>query len=150
MGTALDGAWWPRTASIPRELPELLDALSARLGEITAIRVNWSSLEGAPDLDALNCLKVIPFRSLAHQRLMAVSGSQASAKLLIVPCRTSSALAITVMRQAATLPIFPVELGTREFQTGRDIIEAVRTAAAVPVAPELDSTIDSGAVGQSS
>src|SRR5450631_314590 len=53
LGAPLDGAWWPHTASVARELPELIDALSARLGEIIAISVNWSSLEGSPDLDAL-------------------------------------------------------------------------------------------------
>lgn len=132
LGTPLDGAWWPHTASIPRELPELLDALSARLGEIIAISVNWSSLEGSPDMDSLTCLKAKrPNGASAHQRLMMITGSKASASLLVIPCRTSTALAVMVMRQAATFRILPTELHTREYQTSEDIVQAVRAQSAL-------------------
>ena len=99
------------TASVARELPELIDALSVRLGEIVDISVNWSPLEGAPMLNAVNlaCL-ADPIRDTSHQRLMMVTGSRASANLLVVPCRTSSCLAVMVLRQAATLNIKHTEL----------------------------------------
>jgi hypothetical protein len=132
LGTPLDGAWWPRTASIARELPELIDALSTRLGEIIAINVNWSSLEGSPVLDGLNHVKTADSaRVIGHQRLMMVTGSLASANLLVVPCRTPSALAVMVLRQAATLPIYPVESGTQEFRAGDDIVRAARAESTV-------------------
>jgi len=133
LGTSLDGAWWPRTASIARELPELIDALSTRLGEIIAISVNWSSLEGSPVLDGLNRAKTgeDSGRIIGHQRLMMVTGSLASANLLVVPCRTPSALAVMVLRQAATLPIYPVESGTQEFRAGDDIVRAARAESTV-------------------
>jgi hypothetical protein len=132
LGTPLDGAWWPRTASIARELPELIDALSTRLGEIIAINVNWSSLEGSPVLDGLNHVKTADSaRVVGHQRLMMVTGSLASANLLVVPCRTPSALAVMVLRQAATLPIYPVESGTQEFRAGDDIVRAARAESTV-------------------
>jgi hypothetical protein len=132
LGGPLGGAWWPRTASIPRELPELVDALFARLGEIVSISVNWSSMEGAPDLDALNLArKVDSGRVVGHQRLMAVTGSRASTNLLVVPCRTSAALAIMVLRQAAALPITPIERNTREFQTGHEVVGAARVESAL-------------------
>ena len=132
LGTPLDGAWWPHTASIARELPELIDALSTRLGEIIAISVNWSPLECSPDLDALNrATTADPAKIIGHQRLMMVTGSQASANLLVVPSRTSSALAIMVLRQAATLPIFPIDSGTQEFRSGGDIVRAARAESAL-------------------
>jgi hypothetical protein len=132
LGTSLDGAWWPRTASIARELPELIDALFTRLGEIIAISVNWSSLEGSPVLDGLNRVKTGDSgRIIGHQRLMMVTGSLASANLLVVPCRTPSALAVMVLRQAATLPIYPVESGTQEFRAGDDIVRAARAESTV-------------------
>jgi Family of unknown function (DUF5994) len=127
LGGPLDGAWWPHTASIARELPELIGAISPRLGEILAISINWSSLEGSPDLDALNHTRTIyPDKVVGRQRLMMVTGSRASANLLVVPCRTSSALAITVMRQAAALPVPPLEMNTLEFRTADEIVHAAR------------------------
>ena len=46
LGGDLDGAWWPHTASVARELPELTDALFRRLGQIIDIRVNWVVADG--------------------------------------------------------------------------------------------------------
>jgi hypothetical protein len=131
LGEPLDGAWWPRTASVARELPELIDALCVRLGEIIAISVNWSPLEGTPNLDALNrAWTADPAGILSHQRLMMVTGKRASANLLVVPSGTSSALAIMVLRQAATLPVLPVDLDTPEFRSGADIVRAARAESA--------------------
>jgi Family of unknown function (DUF5994) len=92
LGEGLDGAWWPHTASVAHELPELIGALSGRLGEIFDISINWSSLEGSPDLDAVKRARMAnPIRVTSHQRLMMITGSQCSANLLVVPSRTSSA-----------------------------------------------------------
>lgn len=127
LGTSLAGAWWPHTASIARELPELIDALFSRLGEIVAIKVNWSSLEGSPDLDAMNGTRPAGLgQRIGHQRLMMVTGCDASANLLVVPCRTSTPLAIMVLRQAASFPIMPFEQSSREFRTGEHIVVAAR------------------------
>jgi hypothetical protein len=132
LGEDLDGAWWPHTASVARELPELIDALSVRLGEIVDISVNWSPLEGAPMFDAVNlaCL-ADPIRDTSHQRLMMVTGSRASANLLVVPCRTSSCLAVMVLRQAATLNIKNTELDTDAFRIADDVVRAARAESAL-------------------
>lgn len=132
LGSPLDGAWWPHTASVARELPELIDALSARLGEIITISVNWSSLEGSPDLDALKRPNAVDHAgAIIHQRLMVVTGAQASANLLVVPCRTSSGLAVMVLRQAANLPITSAEQDTQEFWTGDNVVRAARAESTV-------------------
>src|SRR6201990_98185 len=73
LGNGLDGAWWPHTASVARELPDLIGALSARLGEILHISVNWSSLEGCPDFDAVKRASTAnPAGVASHQRLMMI------------------------------------------------------------------------------
>ncbi|MFZ0905161.1 MAG: DUF5994 family protein [Mycobacterium sp.] len=132
LGEGLDGAWWPHKASVARELPELIGALSARLGEILDISVNWSSLEGCPDFDALKRVTIAnPVRVIGHQRLMMITGSQGSANLLVVPCRTSSALAVMVLRQAATLNIVHAERDTDAFRIADDIVRAARAESAL-------------------
>lgn len=133
LGHDIDGAWWPRTASIAGELPELIDALRSRLGQVVDISVNWSSLEGPPDLDALNG-RGIPAnagREIRHHRLMAVIGSQARANLLVVPCRTTPALAVMVLRKAAALAILPIELETEASLTADVIVRAARSESAL-------------------
>src|ERR1700760_1970522 len=45
LGSGLDGAWWPHTLSIARELSDLTGALRERLGKVIDIGVNWSPLE---------------------------------------------------------------------------------------------------------
>jgi Family of unknown function (DUF5994) len=132
LGEGLDGAWWPHTASVARELPELIGALSARLGEIVDISVNWSSLEGCPDFDVLKRASMAnPVRVIGHQRLMMINGSQCSANLLVVPCRTSSAVAVMVLRQAATLDVAHAERDTEEFRIAYDVVRAARAESAL-------------------
>jgi hypothetical protein len=132
LGEGLDGAWWPHTASVARELPDLIGALSARLGEILDISINWSSLEGCPDLDAVRRGSVAnPVRVASHQRLMMITGSQCSANLLVVPSRTSSALAVMVMRHAAALNIADAERDTEAFRIANDVVRAARAESAL-------------------
>ena len=133
LGDDLDGAWWPRTASIAHELPELTDALRGRLGRVIDIRVNWSSLEGPPDLDALNGSNIAATagRGFRHHRLMTVIGTKARANLLVVPCRTTTALAVAVLRKAAALVILPMELDTEAFRTADVIVRAARSESAL-------------------
>ena len=132
VGDDLDGAWWPHTASVAQELPELTGALFSRLGQVIDISVNWSSLEGSADLDALNrTTPAQPDRAVGHQRLMTITGSHARANLLVVPSRTSSALAQMVLRQAAALPVLPAERNTQTFWTADGIVRAARAESAL-------------------
>jgi Family of unknown function (DUF5994) len=128
----LDGAWWPHTTSIARELPELIDALGDRLGEIIDIGVNWSALDGVLDLDSLtrHGVDAIPGSKVRHQRVMTITGSEARANLLVVPCRTTTALAVMVLRQAAALPILSSHLATPAYQAADHIVRAARTECA--------------------
>ena len=51
LGHDIDGAWWPRTGRIGGELPDLVVAVSPRIGEVTGITVNWPPLQRPPDLN---------------------------------------------------------------------------------------------------
>ena len=119
LGNDIDGAWWPRTGLISRELPELVSVLDVRLGQILDINVNWSPLQCPPDLNWLG------WRAL-HQRVMTVGGRNARANLLIVPHRTTAALAILVLRRAAGLPIDPAHRDSPAFQTADCIVRVAR------------------------
>ncbi len=132
LGHDIDGAWWPRTARIARELPELIAVLRTRLGEIIDIKVNWSSLQGPPKLDSYGW-------EAKHQHVMTISGRNGSANLLVVPYRTGTALAVMVLRRAAGLPIDPIHLDTPAYRTADSIVRAARTqgACAVPATSPL-------------
>ena len=133
LGDDLDGAWWPHTASVARELPELIDALAEPLGQILDIAVNWSAVEGVVDLDSLTRrgIDAIPGWKSRQQRVITVIGGQARANLLVVPCRTTTALAVMVMRRAAALPIMPWHLDNPAYQAAGDIVAAARTECAL-------------------
>ena len=142
LGADLDGAWWPHTASVARELPELIDALREPLGQIVDICVNWSSVEGVVDLDSLTRrgIDAIPGWKSRQQRVIAVAGDHARANLLVVPCGTTTALAVMVMRQAAALPIMPWHLDNPAYQAAGDIVRAARAECALRAKVASSST----------
>ena len=140
LGDGLDGAWWPHTVSMARELPDLIHALREPLGQVIDIGVNWSPLEGVADLDLLNRQGVAPGpgRETRRFRVMTVTGCDARADLLVVPCRTSTALAVMLLRQAADLPILYAHQSTQAFETACAIVRAARGQDA-PSATPVDS-----------
>jgi len=142
LGHGLDGAWWPHKASIARELPGLIDALRERLGQAIDIGVNWSPLQGVPDLDLLNRRGVAatPGRDSRHLRVMTITGTRAKAHLLVVPCRTSIALAVMLLRQAADLPVLYAHQHTAAFQTAGVIVETARAQNSQTAAPADSSS----------
>jgi len=141
LGSGLDGAWWPHTVSIARELPDLTDALREPLGKIIDIAVNWSPLQGVPDLDLLNRHGVVstPGQETRQLRVMAITGSRAKAHLLVVPSRTSIALAVMLLRQAADLPVLFEHQHTTAFDTAGVIVKAARTQNSPSAAPANSS-----------
>ena len=142
LGDGLDGAWWPHTASIARELPELIEALREPLGQVVDIGLNWSPLEGVPDLDLLNRRGVAatPGRETRRFRVMTIKGSDARANLLVIPCRTSTALAIMLLRQAADLPVRYAHQHTSAFETAGAIVAAARGQDAPSATPAETSS----------
>lgn len=126
LGDALDGAWWPHSSSVARELPHLIDVLEKPLGQVEDIDVNWSALASMPNLDSLSWRgnSVVSLRETRHQRVMTFTGRRARARLLVVPWRTSTALAVMLLRRAARLPILSTHLDTDAFRTADGIVRA--------------------------
>jgi hypothetical protein len=131
LGADIDGAWWPHTASVAQELPELIGALHRPLGEIVDICVNWAATEGSLDLNTI-ATGVRSMRAAPHRRprLMVVSGRGARAKLLVVPCMTPHELALMVMRCAAAMPTTELQRGTQLFMTARCVIGVAQAESA--------------------
>ncbi|WP_231588345.1 DUF5994 family protein [Mycobacterium nebraskense] len=119
LGNKVDGAWWPRTGVISREIIELIAVLRGRLGRVTDINVNWSSLQSQQDLN-WDCWHGI------RPHVMTVGGRDARAQLLIVPHRTGAALAVMVLRQAAGLPVYDAHRDSRAFQRADCIVRMAR------------------------
>lgn len=128
LGSGLDGAWWPHTVSIARELSDLTDAVREPLGKVIDIAVNWSPLQATPNLDSLSRpgVPAVPGGESRHLRVMTITGSRARAHLLVVPCGTSMALAVMVLRQAANLPVMYAHQHTTAFHTAGVIVRAAR------------------------
>lgn len=115
LGSEIDGAWWPRVDRITNELPALVAILTPLLGDITSINVNWPPLQRPPDFNARGW-------ELKRQHVIALTGRQARASLLIVPYGTYSSLARMVLRCAAHLPIEAADRGKPAFLTADSIV----------------------------
>ena len=119
LGNKIDGAWWPRTGLISHELSELVSILDVRLGHVVDIDVNWSSLQRQPDLNWEWWQGIRP-------HVMTIGGRDGRAKLLIIPYRTGTALAVMVLRRAAGLPVTAAHRESRAFRTAEGIVRVAR------------------------
>jgi hypothetical protein len=128
----INGAWWPYSSSIARELPDLIEALHGTLGEIVDIGVSWSAIDGVPDLDAhtRRGASTLPGMTTRAQRVLTMTGTTAQAKLLVVPSGTSPALATMVLRHAAALPIKLAHQQTAACVAAGNIVDAARVECA--------------------
>jgi hypothetical protein len=131
LGADIDGAWWPYTASLAHELPQLIEALHAPLGEIVDIGINWSITEGPLELYEVAAI-ARSMRSMrrGRQRLMVIGGRQACARLLVVPHMTTQALGVLVMRCAAARPVSELERESRLFEIADCVMQAAQSESA--------------------
>lgn len=119
LGSDIDGAWWPRADRITNELPEVVAVLTPLLGDVTAINVNWSSLQRPPDLNW-------PGWERKLQHVMTVSGAHACANLLVISYATHAALGLMVLRRAANLPVEGVDRDKPAFILAGSILRAAQ------------------------
>lgn len=131
LGADIDGAWWPHSASVASELPELIGVLHAPLGEIVDIGINWSPTEGPVDLESIvTGARVIDRPGPRRPRLMMVEGRTACAKLLVVPYMTSQNLGATVMRCAAGMPACLEERDSKLWDMARSVMTVAKAESA--------------------
>lgn len=131
LGGAIDGAWWPRTAAMARELPDLVEALHPTLGEVLGIDINWSAHSPTPVLSTMApdiAAKI--GRNNPRHRLMLLAGQSAVISLLVVPSMTAPALAMMVLRRAADRDIPESEKASREFQAADRVMRAAQVESA--------------------
>ncbi|MGI9123632.1 MAG: DUF5994 family protein [Mycobacterium sp.] len=131
LGGEIDGAWWPRTGSMVRELPDLIEALYPALGKVVDISLNWSAGSATPVLSTMAPATTarIGWDAPRH-RLMCVTGSGALARILVVPAVTPSPLALMVLRQAADRHIPEVDQGTPAYEAAARVVRAARADSA--------------------
>ncbi len=131
LGRDIDGAWWPRSASVAKELPELVEVLQRPLGEIVDININWSPGEGQLDLNtiAAGSRTQAAFKP-TRPRVMSVAGRGECVKLLVVPHMTSEALGGIVMRCAAGMLIESTVRSTPLYDTAVHIMGAAQQESA--------------------
>ena len=127
LGGDIDGAWWPRSNSMAPELPDLIQALHPKLGDILDISINWTVSSATPVLSTMSpeVAARIVGKSPPH-RLMFLTGRCALTKLLVVPSMTSSTLALMVLRQVAQRHSPEDACDTAEFQAAQRVICAAR------------------------
>lgn len=131
LGGHIDGAWWPRSAAMARELPDLVEALYPALGDVIGIDINWSAHSPTPVLSTMSpdvAAKIS--RTTPHHRLMVLAGSSAVISLLVVPSMTAPPLAMMVLRRAAERRIPDSEKGSKEFQAADRVMRAAQAESA--------------------
>ncbi|WP_207843290.1 DUF5994 family protein [Williamsia soli] len=100
-GANIDGAWWPETGRVGNELPLLVSALNPLLGVVRDVSVNWSRSDSFPDLDAVDYDGIRNSLIPVTQRIISLTGLKRTATLLVIPYRTSSALAVAILGETA-------------------------------------------------
>jgi hypothetical protein len=131
LGADIDGAWWPYTASVADELPQLIGALHKPLGEILDICINWSATQGPRELyETVSGSRTARDGHPGRQRLMVVEGRRGCANLLVVPHMTSQALGVMVMRCAAAQSFSGLERDTQKFEIADCVLRAAQLESA--------------------
>jgi hypothetical protein len=131
LGADIDGAWWPYTASVADELPQLIGALHNPLGEIVDICINWSATQGPRELyETVSGSRSASDGHPGRQRLMVVEGRLGCANLLVVPHMTSQALGVMVMRCASAKSFSGAERDTQMFEIADCVMRAAQLESA--------------------
>ncbi|MER8083613.1 DUF5994 family protein [Streptomyces sp. NPDC058316] len=101
----LDGAWWPRSRDLSRELPALTDALDARWDRITRVTVNPTYWPVVPRRVPVTGHTVHVGWFAEEQdpnKLILLSYTAGRWDLLVIPPETDAAAAARLMSAAAT------------------------------------------------
>lgn len=102
--TTLDGAWWPRSRSLPDELPALITELhrrGVRVARVVYNPVSWTSAPRRVSADG-RVVKLGWFRSLdPHLVSLADSHGDTRLELLVVPPEASPDSSAAVMKLVA-------------------------------------------------
>jgi hypothetical protein len=105
----LDGAWWPRSRDLLRELPALIDLLDVRWGRITRVTVNPAHWPVIPRKVPLAKHTVHIGWFAAEQdphKLILLSYTLGRWDLLVIPPETDETAAARLMSAASVTGLF--------------------------------------------
>jgi hypothetical protein len=99
----IDGAWWPHSDDLTKELPDLIAGLSVRLGDIDRVRYHLSGWAKAPDKHATGgyLVRLEGYRLQPINTLEVLGLNHDKVLLLVVPPYTDPDYAHTAMMAAA-------------------------------------------------
>ena len=100
----VDGAWWPHSDDLLRELPDLLAVLSVRLGPIDRVTYNFADWATAPAKlpTGGDTVRLSGFYQQQGNTLEVIGIDRSKLVLLVVPSRTESEHAHDILMSAAT------------------------------------------------
>ncbi len=108
------GAWYPYTSALADELGKLSIAVKPFIGDITSISTHWQSYKRFPGLDSADSPAIPP--------LMTITTERTAATILVIPCRTSSSLAASLLRLASDTTLLDSQMHSMETQRARRIL----------------------------
>jgi hypothetical protein len=129
----LDGAWWPRSRDLVRELPTLIDVLDPLWGRITRIAVNPTHWPVVPRRIPArgHVVKVGWFTTeLDPHKILLLSYTAGRWDLLVIPPGTGAASAARLMKAAVAYdgpPLTASALMAAEAQSPHDVSAPDRT-----------------------
>ncbi|MFD8825588.1 DUF5994 family protein [Streptomyces sp. NPDC059605] len=97
----LDGAWWPRSRDVKREIPPLVTALTEHLGPITRVGLDASAWNGIPTRLVVD-ERVVHLDSfpVGDDTILITRGDNDHFSLMVVPPDTTPEAARTAMARA--------------------------------------------------
>ncbi|MEW5628569.1 DUF5994 family protein [Streptomyces hydrogenans] len=97
----LDGAWWPRSRDVEREIPPLLTALTEYLGPVTRVGLDASAWNGIPTRLFVDG-RVVHLDSfpVGDDTVLVTRGDNDHFSLMVVPPATTPEAARTAMARA--------------------------------------------------
>lgn len=123
----LDGAWWPRSRDLSRELPSLVDALAPRWGRVTRLAANsllWPVLPRKVPVNG-HVVRVGWFgRELDPHGLLLRTGRVDRWDLIVVPPETTPTAAARLMHAAVDPHRAATASALIEAETGGPAAEA--------------------------
>jgi hypothetical protein len=99
----VDGAWWPRSDDLPRELPDLLAVLSVRLGPVDRVMYHlpeWGAMP-ARILTGGRSVRLDGFNRQPANTLEVLGLGRKRVLLVVIPPHTDPDLAHDAMMAAA-------------------------------------------------
>jgi Family of unknown function (DUF5994) len=100
----VDGAWWPWSNDLTRELPDLLAVLSVRLGPVSRVLYHlgeWATAPAKVDIGG-RAVRLDGYGRQPSDTLEVLGLNRSRVTLLVVPANTDPDIAHSILMAAAT------------------------------------------------